>query len=142
MLWQGAFHEGGDVVRGEAHRTQPVRDPEPLHERGDLVGQDLAAVVFLAVSVGKLPSVWALLLLTLIPLRVLFHQILKQVGHGELLVLFGFLLALGGAEIFELVGLKGDLGALVLGVVFASHPKADELADGFEPQLIVEICSR
>ena len=34
----------------------------------------------------------------------------------------------GGAELFELVGLKGDLGALVLGVLIASHAKADEMA--------------
>ena len=33
------------------------------------------------------------------------------------MVLFGFLLALGGAEVFELVGLKGDLGALVSGIL-------------------------
>ena len=47
---------------------------------------------------------------------------------ANFLVLYGFLLALGGAEAFELAGLKGDLGALVLGVLIASHDKADELA--------------
>ncbi len=102
-----------------------------LHGRiaiGILIMQDLAAVGFLAASTGKLPSLWALLLLLLIPLRPLLYQILKRVGHGELLVLYGFLLALGGAEVFELVGMKGDLGAVVLGVLIASHPKSDELA--------------
>ena len=39
-----------------------------------------------------------------------------------------FLLALGGAEVFELVGMKGDLGALVLGVLIADHVKAEEIA--------------
>jgi predicted Kef-type K+ transport protein len=102
-----------------------------LHGRiavGILIMQDLVAVGFLAVSTGKLPSLWALLLLLLIPLRPLFYQILKRVGHGELLVLYGFLLALGGAEVFELVGLKGDLGAVVLGLLVANHPRADEMA--------------
>ncbi len=102
-----------------------------LHGRiavGILILQDLAVVVFLAVSAGTIPSPWAVLLLLLIPLRPLLHQILKHVGHGELLVLYGFLLALGGAEIFELVGLKGDLGALVVGVLIASHPKSEEMA--------------
>ena len=102
-----------------------------LHGRialGILIMQDLAAVVFLAISMGKWPSAWAFLVLLLYPLRSVLHQILRRVGHGELMVLYGFLLALGGAEIFELVGLKGDLGAIVLGSLIASHPKAEELA--------------
>ena len=102
-----------------------------LHGRiaiGILIMQDLAAVVFLAISNSKWPSYWALLIFLLIPLRTVLQRLLHQVGHGELLVLYGFLLALGGAEVFELVGLKGDLGAIVLGVMIASHSKADELA--------------
>jgi len=102
-----------------------------LHGRiaiGILIMQDVAAVVFLAVSSGKLPSPWAILLFLLIPLRPALHQLLQRVGHGELLVLYGFLLALGGAEIFELVEMKGDLGALVLGVLIATHPKSEEMA--------------
>ena len=102
-----------------------------LHGRiaiGILIMQDLAAVVFLAISVGKIPSLWALSIVLLLPLRPVLHMILQRIGHGELLVLYGFMLALGGAEIFELVGLKGDLGALVVGVMMASHVKADELS--------------
>jgi predicted Kef-type K+ transport protein len=95
---------------------------------GILIMQDVAAIAFLAISVGKLPSAWATLIVLLFPLRMALHRLLERVGHGELLVLYGFLLALGGAEIFELVGLKGDLGALVLGVMIANHPKADEMA--------------
>ena len=101
-----------------------------LHGRiaiGVLIMQDIAAVVFLAISAGKMPSIWAPLILLLIPLRPMLLWILKSVGHGELLVLYGFMLALGGAEVFELVGLKGDLGALVIGVLIASHAKAEEL---------------
>ena len=101
-----------------------------LHGRiavGILLMQDVIAVAFLAISSGTLPSPWAFLLLSLIPLRWVLLQLLQRIGHGELLVLYGFLLALGGAEIFELVGLKGDLGALVLGVLIASHAKAEEM---------------
>jgi glutathione-regulated potassium-efflux system ancillary protein KefC len=94
---------------------------------GVLIMQDLAAVVFLAVSMGEWPSSWAALIVLLYPLRSVLHRILRRVGRGELMVLYGFLLALGGAEIFEMVGLKGDLGALVLGALIASHPKAEEL---------------
>jgi len=114
-----------------------------LHGRisiGILVMQDLAAVLFLAVSVGKLPSVWALLLFFLIPLRPLFHHLLQKTGHGELLVLYGLVLALGGAELFELSGVKGDLGALVMGVLIATHQKSSEMAKsmlGFKDLFLV-----
>ena len=102
-----------------------------LHGRiavGILLMQDIAAVAFLAISTGTLPSIWALLLFLLIPLKPLLHQVLQRIGHGELLVLYGFLLAVGGAEIFELVGMKGDLGALLFGILIATHAKAEEMA--------------
>ena len=114
-----------------------------LHGRiavGILIVQDLAAVAFLALAAGERPDLRALLLLVLIPLRPLLTLVLPRVGHGELLVLYGFLLALGGAEAFEVAGLKGDLGALVLGVLIAGHDKADELAKtmlGFKDLFLV-----
>ena len=95
---------------------------------GILIMQDIIAVVFLAFSAGKVPSLWALLLLGLIPLRPVLYKILEKAGHGELLILFGLCLAIGGAEIFELAGVKGDLGALILGIMFSTHPKASELS--------------
>jgi glutathione-regulated potassium-efflux system ancillary protein KefC len=107
---------------------------------GILIMQDLAAVAFLAASVGKLPSVWALLLFLLIPLRPLLHLLLEKTGYGELLILYGLVLALGGAELFELSGVKDDIGALVMGVLIASHPKADDMAKtmlGFKDLFLV-----
>lgn len=95
---------------------------------GILIFQDLAAVVFIAASAGKMPSLWALSVLLLLPLRPVIAGLLSRVGHGELMVLYGFVIALGGAEWFELVGLKGDLGALVLGVALAGHPRSEEMA--------------
>ena len=107
---------------------------------GILIMQDLAAVVFLGASAGKVPSLWALLLLLLIPARHWICKLMEQSGHGELLVLFGLTLALGGYQVFELVGVKGDLGALLLGVMIAPHIKAKELAKallGFKDLFLV-----
>jgi glutathione-regulated potassium-efflux system ancillary protein KefC len=95
---------------------------------GILIVQDIAAVVFLAASIGKVPSVWALGLLALVPLKPVLNRMLDGSGHGELQILFGLTLALGGAQLFELVSVKGDLGALILGVMLAGHPRASELA--------------
>lgn len=97
---------------------------------GILVMQDIFAVVFLVISTGKIPSVWALLLFALLPLlRPVMFWILNRSKHGELLPLFGFFFALvAGYQAFEFVGLKGDLGALIIGMIFAPHKKAGELA--------------
>jgi len=95
---------------------------------GILIMQDIAAVVFLAVSAGKIPSIWALALFALIPLRPVLFRMLEKSGHGELQILFGLTLALGGAQLFELVSVKGDLGALILGILMASHLRASDLA--------------
>jgi len=107
---------------------------------GILVMQDLAAVLFLAASTGKVPSPWALLLFLLIPLRPLLHQLLQKIGHGELLILYGLVLALGGAELFELGGVKDDLGALIMGVLISTHPRSKEMAKtmlGFKDLFLV-----
>ncbi len=107
---------------------------------GVLVVQDIAAVVFIAVSIGKLPSLLALALVALIPLRLLFYWMLNKVGHGELLILFGITLALLGADVFSLVQIKGDVGALVFGMLLSNHPKAEELAKallGFKELFLV-----
>jgi hypothetical protein len=85
-------------------------------------------VLFLAFSAGRIPTLWALLLLLLIPARRVLFWLLSRAGHGELLLLFGLTLAIGTAQLFELVQMKGDLGALLIGVLIAQHPKASELA--------------
>ncbi|NVK56739.1 MAG: cation:proton antiporter [Alteromonadaceae bacterium] len=95
---------------------------------GILVMQDIFAVAFLVVATGKIPTLWAPLLLLIIPLMPLLKRVLNESGHGELLPLTGFIFALGGYHVFELVNIKGDLGALVFGLLFAPHPKAAEMA--------------
>jgi glutathione-regulated potassium-efflux system ancillary protein KefC len=103
---------------------------------GVLIIQDIVAVVFLAlVDAEARPSPWAFVLLALPLLRRPLQRAARACGHGELLLLFGILTAAGGAGLFELVGLKGDLGALVAGLLLAGTAKAEELGramDGFK----------
>lgn len=96
---------------------------------GILIMQDIFAVIFLSATTGSLPSIWALALLLLIPAAPYLRQLLDRLGHGEMQVLFGFVLALVlGYQLFELVGLKGDLGALIVGVLLAPHKTSASLA--------------
>jgi predicted Kef-type K+ transport protein len=96
---------------------------------GILVMQDVIAVIFLTISAGKVPSMWALALPLLYLMRPLFFWFLDHSGHRELLVLLGLFLSLVvGSASFELVGLKPDLGALIMGIIIGSHPKAKELS--------------
>ncbi|ELN6932985.1 cation:proton antiporter [Vibrio navarrensis] len=96
---------------------------------GILVMQDIFAVIFLTASTGKLPHWYAIALFALPLLRPVFYKILDWVGHGEMLVLFGIFFALvAGAGLFEFVGMKPDLGALILGMLLAGHAKASELS--------------
>lgn len=114
-----------------------------FEERGDLsslhggiaiavlIIQDIAAVLYLTFSTGKFPSPWAIAAIpVLFILRPLLLALLARSGHRELLLLYGIFVPIGlGAGGFELVGLKPDLGALVLGVLLASSPKAGELSE-------------
>lgn len=96
---------------------------------GILIMQDIVAVAFLALSTGQTPNVFAISLLLLIwPGRQILGRLLQQAGHGELLPLVGFFLAFGGYEYFYSIGLKGDLGALVFGLILSQHTKSVELA--------------
>jgi len=95
---------------------------------GILVVEDLAAVIFLAISYGKVPSLWALGLPLLLLARPLLLRALAMVGHGELLVLAGLAATLGGSGLFELVGIKGDLGALMAGILLGGTAKSSELS--------------
>ncbi len=95
-----------------------------------LVVQDIYAVAFLTLAVDTPPSIWAVPVVAAIVLaRPVYGWILDRSGHGELLMLLGLALAVGvGAEAFDRVGVKADLGALVVGFTLANHPRAPELA--------------
>jgi glutathione-regulated potassium-efflux system ancillary protein KefC len=98
---------------------------------GVLIVQDIMAVAFLVFLAGMVPSWWAIpMVIAIIALRPLYGWFLARTGHGELLVLSGFALAVGvGAGGFHLVGLEPELGALVAGIVVSSDPRAGEMAD-------------
>jgi glutathione-regulated potassium-efflux system ancillary protein KefC len=107
---------------------------------GILIMQDIFAVLFLAVSAGKIPSPWAFALLGLIPLRGVLMHLMNRAGHGELQILFGLSLAFGGWTLFDVVDVKGDLGALIVGALLAMHPAAAGLSKkllGFKDLLLV-----
>lgn len=108
---------------------------------GILIMQDLFAVLYLSASEGKVPSLWAICVLALPLLRPVFYKLLDVAGRGELFILCGLFIALGvGAEGFSLVGLKPDLGALVVGVLIAGHRRASELSKalfGFKELMLV-----
>jgi predicted Kef-type K+ transport protein len=109
---------------------------------GILIVQDIFAVLFLTFSSDSAPSLWAIPVVAAVILaRPLYGWILARAGHGELLVLLGFCLAVGvGAETFDRVGLKPDLGALIVGLTLANHPRSSELAErllGFKDILLI-----
>lgn len=93
-----------------------------------LIIQDILAVIFITISKGEWPSIYALLLLGIPLLRKPLMWLMNRSGHDEMMVLYGFLLALSFAEIFTLVGLKPDLGALAAGLIVANSQKSEELA--------------
>jgi len=103
-----------------------------LHGRtaiGILVVQDLVAVAVLAVVEGEAPRWWAPLLLLLVPASWPARRLLARLDHGELLTLVGVALALvPGYALFDAAGLKGDLGALAVGVLLAPSSRAEEVA--------------
>ncbi|PWJ40177.1 cation:proton antiporter family protein [Sediminitomix flava] len=94
---------------------------------GILIIQDIIAVVYLVLSKGQMPSVWAFCLLLLPLLRPLLIRILNKVGYDELLIFYGISVAVIGAEIFDFFYLKGELGALVFGMLMGNTEKSDEL---------------
>ena len=96
---------------------------------GILIIQDVIAAVLLAITEAKFPEQTAFLILLLVPAKFVIYKILDHIGHDELLVLFGLLLALVlGYAFFNFTGVKGELGALVVGALVANHPKSGEMS--------------
>lgn len=96
---------------------------------GVLVVQDIAAVLYLTLASGEVPSPWALALVLLWPASRLFGVVLDRIDHREMRTLFGISMALlPGYLLFDIVGIDGDLGALIMGALLASHPAAKELS--------------
>jgi predicted Kef-type K+ transport protein len=109
------------------------RELRAFHGRvaiGILIVQDLVAVAALSLVGGEAPSPWAFLVLGFFLLRPVLHKLLDLSGHGELVLMYGLVLALvvGGSS-FEHLGLSSELGALLLGVILADHKRSKELGN-------------
>ena len=63
---------------------------------GILIMQDIIAVIFMTASKGELPSLWALTVFLLIPIRPVLQKVMERCGHGELQVMFGLLVPIIG----------------------------------------------
>ncbi|NNC80532.1 MAG: potassium transporter Kef, partial [Acidimicrobiales bacterium] len=105
-----------------AKAMERTNETESLSGRiaiGVLVIQDVMAVVFIVMLGSSWPSPWLIAVVVgILAARPLLGWLLTRTGHGELLVLYGFVLAIGiGAELFDAVDLKPDLGALFIGIV-------------------------
>lgn len=109
------------------------RELQAFHGRvaiGILIVQDLVAVGLLSYLGGTAPSLWAFGLLALLLLRPIFYRLLSLSGHGELVILFGLMMALlFGGKAFVSVGLSSELGALILGMLLADHDRSEQLAN-------------
>lgn len=96
---------------------------------GILILQDIAAVIFIGATSEQPPSPWALLLVLLLPAARPVRALWGRLGHGEMQALFGVFIALvPGYALFSALDVKGDLGALVVGMLLAGHPAASELS--------------
>ena len=90
------------------------RELRAVHGRvaiGILIVQDVVAVVMLAFANAETPSPYAAVLLLLPFARPAIAWLLGRCGHGELLVLFGAALAIGGGAAFASLGLSSAAAA-------------------------------
>ncbi|MGB3603461.1 cation:proton antiporter [Gordonia sp. (in: high G+C Gram-positive bacteria)] len=107
-------------------------DDQALYGRiaiGILVMQDVVAVVLMSISSGEPPSIYSLGLIAVIPALMWATKYWYKIGHGEMEALFGIAMALiPGYLLFEELGLSGSLGALIMGLILAPRPGADQLS--------------
>lgn len=97
---------------------------------GILIIQDIVALGVIAIWGGETPSIWALWILALPLLRPVLYKLMDLSGHDEVLVLMGMLLALVvGGFAFEAVGISGEIGALLMGVLMGGHKGAREMSE-------------
>ena len=135
LLWQPSFYLAAGLAFSStvlaAKVLEEKRELGAFHGRvamGVLIFQDLIAVALMATLGAADLSLWSLALFGLIFLRPLIHRFFALSGHQELLLLFGVVLALSGAWLFESFGLSSELGAIVMGALLAGHKRRGELA--------------
>jgi predicted Kef-type K+ transport protein len=135
--WMVAFFVGIGLAFSStvlaAKMLEAKREMGNFHGRaaiGILIVQDIVALVVLAVFAGSVPGPLALLAFGVPLLRPVLYKLIDLAGHDEVLVLTGMALSLvvGGVG-FEAIGLKGEIGALVMGLMLSGHPRAGEIAE-------------
>lgn len=94
-----------------------------------LILQDIVAIGLLAFADAKQLTPWALTLLLLPLLRPLAHRLLSLSHDAELRLLLGVSLALAGGVLAQKLGVSPEIGALMTGLILASHAKTEDLAD-------------
>lgn len=132
----------GAVVLGAALAVSSIiLAAKSLEERDELgsyhgrvaIGILLLQTVVMGVVLGFIgpsaPSRWAPLVVLVVPLRPFLTRLLGRLDGRDLVLLFGLLLAMGGAWLFEQVGISGELGALAAGALLAGHPDTERLAE-------------
>lgn len=134
MKWALAITLGFSSTVVAAKGLEARREIRAFHGRlsiSILVLQDLVAVLLLALGGDTQPSPWALLLLAIPLLAPAARWMLDRLSiEPELQLLAGLFIALVlGAELFKALGISGELGALVMGMVFANHPTAKQMAN-------------
>ncbi len=95
---------------------------------GILVMEDIILIAILAFAGLKAPSPWALALLLLPLARPLVTRLVRTIQSDELLLLYGILMGVGGALLFERLGLGSELGAFCFGVLHAGEDRAQEIS--------------
>lgn len=141
LTWLGALNwQAAAVIAFALSFSSTVFAVKTLEDRGEmrsrhgqvaigiLIIQDIIAVIFLTFATDKSPTIWALALLGLPFLRPVLNHFMERSGHGEVLVLFGMFMAIGGGQLFDIVGMKADLGALIFGILLSGQNKASELS--------------
>ncbi len=96
---------------------------------GILVMEDIILIGILAFVGLKSLSPWALTLLLIPLLKPLAVRMIRSIRNEELILLYGILGALGGAALFEYLGVGGELGAFCFGILHADEEKADEMSE-------------
>lgn len=96
---------------------------------GILVMEDIILISILAFTGLRAPSPWALTLLLLPFLKPVTTRLLRSLKEGELLLLYGILMALAGSFLFESFHLGAELGAFCFGVLHSGEDKSDELTE-------------
>lgn len=97
---------------------------------GILILQDIVAIAILVVVSNTATSLWSLgVVALLLAVRNPLQKWMLAINSDELQLLAAVLLALGVAELFSIVNLNPELGAITAGALIAKLPLSETLAD-------------